>query len=177
MASQGANVSLWPLLRPPHDSNPVVPAHSNISVRDQVLRWSALGLGIFYGVYHQRTINSSDKAAVEHNDWTRKEKLIAEAKAQYAKLTAPRNAGSKDAGTFSHGYTLRLMEIVRVRLSAVLMGLQLLRTLRTRDSIWRSCCSRLADGAIVDWTGCRLVATQREMGSLWNHVTPMGLRL
>jgi F-type H+-transporting ATP synthase subunit e len=62
----------------------------------QVLRYSALGLGIFYGFYHQRTINSSQKAAEAQHEYERKQKLINEAKAAYAKKKQP--ASSTSAG-------------------------------------------------------------------------------
>jgi F-type H+-transporting ATP synthase subunit e len=62
----------------------------------KVLRYSALGAGVFYGFYHQRSLNAQFKM----NDLTRKyqaeESLIAKAKAEYTKKTMPKE--SKTAG-------------------------------------------------------------------------------
>lgn len=60
---------------------------SNAAVN--VLRYSALGLGVFYGFYHQRTIYSSDKAAAAKREYEHKQSLINQAKAEYSKLHAP----------------------------------------------------------------------------------------
>ncbi|KAK4136697.1 hypothetical protein BT67DRAFT_439696 [Trichocladium antarcticum] len=54
-----------------------------------VLRYSALGLGIFYGVYHQRSISAAQKAAHAQEEYKHKEELINKAKAAYAKQKAP----------------------------------------------------------------------------------------
>ncbi|TDZ22343.1 ATP synthase subunit e [Colletotrichum sidae] len=54
-----------------------------------VLRYTALGLGIFYGFTHQRSITSSQKAAAAAKEYERKEKLIEQAKAEFAKKNAP----------------------------------------------------------------------------------------
>ncbi|KAJ9623518.1 F1F0 ATP synthase subunit e, mitochondrial [Taxawa tesnikishii (nom. ined.)] len=45
-----------------------------------VFRWSALGLGIFYGFYHQSTISASEKLAQINADYERKTRLIEQAK-------------------------------------------------------------------------------------------------
>lgn len=62
----------------------------------KVLRYSALGAGVLYGFYHQRSLNAHFKM----NDLTRKyqaeESLIAKAKAEYTKKTMPKE--SKTAG-------------------------------------------------------------------------------
>ncbi|MCJ1251095.1 hypothetical protein MMC30_008326 [Trapelia coarctata] len=62
----------------------------------KVLRYSALGAGVLYGLYHQRSLNTQFKM----NDLTRKyqaeESLIATAKAEYTKKTMP--GESKTAG-------------------------------------------------------------------------------
>ncbi|KIH89661.1 mitochondrial ATPase, f0 complex, subunit e [Sporothrix brasiliensis 5110] len=59
-----------------------------------VLRYSALGLGVLYGFYHQRTINSSDKAAAAKRAYEHKQSLINQAKAEYTKLRSPSPAAS-----------------------------------------------------------------------------------
>jgi len=57
-----------------------------------VLRYSALGAGIFYGIYHQRSLNSHFKM----NDLARKyqaeESLIAKAKAEYTRKSLPKDS-------------------------------------------------------------------------------------
>ncbi|PNS15883.1 hypothetical protein CAC42_7989 [Sphaceloma murrayae] len=52
-----------------------------------VLRWSALGLGVLYGAYHQSSIRSADRIAAAKQDYERKEKLIQQAKAEFARKT------------------------------------------------------------------------------------------
>jgi F-type H+-transporting ATP synthase subunit e len=60
------------------------------------LRWSALGLGIFYGFTHQRAITASQKAEHAQHEYEKKEKLIQQAKAEFAKK---KNPTSGDSGT------------------------------------------------------------------------------
>jgi hypothetical protein len=67
----------------------------------QVLRWSALGVGVFYGAYHQLSLTARDKMAREQKEWARKESLITQAKQEWARRNpqaqpAPRKSG----GTF-----------------------------------------------------------------------------
>ncbi|QUC17864.1 uncharacterized protein UV8b_02105 [Ustilaginoidea virens] len=54
-----------------------------------VLRWSALAVGVFYGFSHQRTITSSQRAEHAKHEYESKQKLIDQAKAEYAKKHAP----------------------------------------------------------------------------------------
>ncbi|KAI1799113.1 ATP synthase E chain-domain-containing protein [Daldinia bambusicola] len=54
-----------------------------------VLRYSALALGVFYGFTHQRTINASQKAAAAKKEYEHKQQLIEKAKAEYAKAKNP----------------------------------------------------------------------------------------
>ncbi|CAD6443539.1 9a02258f-fd69-43ac-9d06-06a20f59f87e [Sclerotinia trifoliorum] len=61
-----------------------------------VLRWSALGAGVFYGFYHQMSISSATKAAAAHREFEHKQKLIEQAKAEYAKKNLP--ASKKTGG-------------------------------------------------------------------------------
>lgn len=60
----------------------------------QVLRWGALAFGVFYGFTHQTAISSRDKIAAEKHDYERKEKLISDAKAAWAKKNAPAGQSS-----------------------------------------------------------------------------------
>jgi hypothetical protein len=62
----------------------------------QVLRWSALGLGIFYGFSHQRSINATQKAAHDKHEFEKKQKAIDAAKAEFAKRHPAPSSGSKD---------------------------------------------------------------------------------
>ncbi|CBX95714.1 hypothetical protein IAQ61_004547 [Plenodomus lingam] len=55
------------------------------SVGVNVLRWSALGFGVFYGAYHQLSLSAADRAKAMQKEWERKERLIKEAKQQWAK--------------------------------------------------------------------------------------------
>ena len=66
-------------------------------IQMQVLRWSALAVGVFYGFSHQRTITASQKAQHEQHEFNKKQKLIDQAKAEYAKKHAPATT-SKDDG-------------------------------------------------------------------------------
>jgi F-type H+-transporting ATP synthase subunit e len=51
----------------------------------QVLRWSALGFGVFYGAYHQLSLSAADRAKAAQKDWEHKESLIRQAKQQWAR--------------------------------------------------------------------------------------------
>ncbi|KAF4968115.1 hypothetical protein FSARC_4449 [Fusarium sarcochroum] len=59
-----------------------------------VLRWSALGLGVFYGFTHQRAIFSAQKAEHDQHEYEKKEKLIQQAKAEFAKKNNPTSGDS-----------------------------------------------------------------------------------
>lgn len=65
----------------------------------QVLRWSALAFGVFYGFSHQRTITATQKAQHDKHEWDQKQKLIDQAKAEYAKLKKPAAPASGDECT------------------------------------------------------------------------------
>ncbi|KAK3987057.1 ATP synthase subunit E [Cladorrhinum sp. PSN332] len=65
-----------------------------------VLRYSALGLGIFYGFTHQRKIYAADAAAAAKREYEHKQQLINQAKAAYAKKNAPAAASSSDSASF-----------------------------------------------------------------------------
>ena len=54
-----------------------------------VFRWSALAFGVFYGFSHQRAITAGQKAEHDKHEWDHKQKLIDQAKAEYAKQKAP----------------------------------------------------------------------------------------
>ncbi|KAK4116211.1 hypothetical protein N656DRAFT_774421 [Canariomyces notabilis] len=54
-----------------------------------VLRYSALGLGVFYGFYHQRSITAAEKKAAAQREYEHKQDLINKAKEAYAKSKQP----------------------------------------------------------------------------------------
>ncbi|KAH8883997.1 hypothetical protein GQ53DRAFT_771287 [Thozetella sp. PMI_491] len=59
-----------------------------------VARWSFLGLGVFTGFYHQRSITSSQKAAEAKHEYEHKQQLINQAKEAYAKSKQPAAAAA-----------------------------------------------------------------------------------
>jgi len=65
-----------------------------------VLRWSALGLGVFYGAYHQLSLSARDKAVASKKDWEHKESLIRQAKAEWARS----HPEPKASGVFPHQF-------------------------------------------------------------------------
>ncbi|KAI0387248.1 ATP synthase subunit E [Hypomontagnella monticulosa] len=60
-----------------------------------VLRYSALAFGVFYGFTHQRSLTASQKAAAAKEEYKHKQQLIEQAKLEYAKSKDPslRTAG------------------------------------------------------------------------------------
>ncbi|EED16071.1 conserved hypothetical protein [Talaromyces stipitatus ATCC 10500] len=54
-----------------------------------VLRYSALVGGIFYGLWHQSALNTQAKQAEHDREYKHKESLIQKAKAEWAKKNAP----------------------------------------------------------------------------------------
>ncbi|KAK1045926.1 F1F0 ATP synthase subunit e, mitochondrial [Friedmanniomyces endolithicus] len=61
-----------------------------------LLRWSALVFGVFYGFSHQNAIHSRDKKALSQHEWDRKAQIIDQAKAEWKKRNDPNSA--KDNG-------------------------------------------------------------------------------
>lgn len=55
----------------------------------QVLRFSALGLGVLYGFNHQRSISAADRAHQAQKEYQTKEKLISDAKAEFQRKNNP----------------------------------------------------------------------------------------
>ncbi|KAI4805028.1 hypothetical protein E4T44_11311, partial [Aureobasidium sp. EXF-8845] len=56
-----------------------------------VLRWSALGLGVAYGFYHQTAITAADKLRENQKAYEHKQSLINQARLEYQKKTAPKS--------------------------------------------------------------------------------------
>ncbi|KAI1115166.1 ATP synthase E chain-domain-containing protein [Nemania sp. NC0429] len=61
-----------------------------------VLRYSALAVGIFYGFTHQRSITTSQRAAAAKREYEHKQHLIDQAKAEYSKSKNPPVAASSE---------------------------------------------------------------------------------
>ena len=53
-----------------------------------------LGLGIFYGFSHQRSINAAQKAAEAQREYEHKQQIINKAKAAYAQSKQPAAAST-----------------------------------------------------------------------------------
>ncbi|KAF2874765.1 ATP synthase E chain-domain-containing protein [Massariosphaeria phaeospora] len=62
-----------------------------------VLRWSALGLGLFYGVYHQASISTRQRLTQQKHEYEHRASLIQQAKAEWAK-SHPSPAEPKPSG-------------------------------------------------------------------------------
>ncbi|KAH8781803.1 putative ATP synthase subunit E, mitochondrial [Hyaloscypha finlandica] len=63
-----------------------------------VLRYSALGAGIFYGMYHQAKLSSAAKLAAINREYEHKQQLIEKAKAEYSKSKSPASAKTESGG-------------------------------------------------------------------------------
>ncbi|KAK3394504.1 ATP synthase E chain-domain-containing protein [Podospora didyma] len=89
----GVHTKVIPTYRQRHEGNKDNPTHKTNFWRDalllQVLRYTVLGLGIFYGFSHQRAINAANKAAHQKHEYEHKQQLINKAKAEYAKTKGP----------------------------------------------------------------------------------------
>ncbi|KAI1328268.1 ATP synthase E chain-domain-containing protein [Xylariaceae sp. FL0255] len=63
-----------------------------------VLRYSALAFGVFYGFTHQRTITTTQRAAAAEKEYAHKQQLIEKAKAEYTKSKNPVTTSSDKGG-------------------------------------------------------------------------------
>ena len=68
----------------------------------QVLRYSALAFGVFYGFYHQRSLTAQLKMNEINREYQHKESLIQQAKAEYTKKTMPPQSKTASGGGTSH---------------------------------------------------------------------------
>jgi hypothetical protein len=72
------------------------------NVLRQVLRYSALGAGIFYGLYHQAKLSTAAKLAAIDREYEHKQSLIEKARAEYAKKKNPASSKTEGGdGTFT----------------------------------------------------------------------------
>ncbi|KZM26248.1 F1F0 ATP synthase subunit e, mitochondrial [Ascochyta rabiei] len=67
------------------------------SVGVNVLRWSALATGLFYGAYTQLSISAREKVQAEQKAYNHKESLIRQAKQEWAK-THPQEQPKPSSG-------------------------------------------------------------------------------
>ena len=79
----------------------------------QVLRYSALIFGVFYGFLHQRTLNAEAREAHAKQEYKHKESLIQQAKMEWAKKSMPPSA--KPDGT-------SIITIIRSRQDGVMIS-------------------------------------------------------
>lgn len=63
-----------------------------MSTNFNVLRYSLLGAGILYGAVHRYNLEAAQETKQKQAQWNKEEKLIRQAKAEYAKLNAPKEA-------------------------------------------------------------------------------------
>ncbi|KAF2229491.1 hypothetical protein EV356DRAFT_475327 [Viridothelium virens] len=67
-----------------------------------VLRYSALVFGVFYGFTHQRSITSREKQDAVNREWQRKTDLIAQARAEYTKQHTPPESKTASGGLITN---------------------------------------------------------------------------
>ena len=65
----------------------------------QVLRWSALGAGIFYGIYRQSVLAAKTKVHEIDAEYEQKSKLIQKAKAEWTKRNMPKESKTEGGGS------------------------------------------------------------------------------
>ncbi|KAI6709750.1 hypothetical protein JHW43_007729 [Diplocarpon mali] len=57
-----------------------------------VLRYAALGTGVFYGFYHQSKLTAASKLAAANREYEHRQNLIKQAKAEFSKKNLPPSA-------------------------------------------------------------------------------------
>lgn len=72
-----------------------------MSVNFNVLRYSLFGTGIVYGAYHRYSLEKASKEESAAIAWKNQEKLIKQAKAEYAKLNPPKQAAASTSGSIN----------------------------------------------------------------------------
>lgn len=72
-----------------------------MSVQFNVLRYSLLGAGLVYGAVHRYNLESEAKAVHASAEWKKEQKLIKQAKAEYAKLNPPKVAAAPASGSIN----------------------------------------------------------------------------
>lgn len=95
------NLSIEPLPAAQHDNlDPTWRSSTTSTDRrlEQVLRYSALAFGVFYGFSHQRTISGAEKAAHAKKEYEHKQQLIEQARAKFAEQKNPKPASTEQSG-------------------------------------------------------------------------------
>ena len=85
----------------------------NSANQKQVLRWSALAFGVFYGFSHQRSIKSQNHAAHAQAEYKHKEDLIEKAKLEFKKKQNPQaytQGGDGMSGLPMRGYCVDIWQ-------------------------------------------------------------------
>lgn len=93
----------------------------------QVLRYSALLFGIFYGFSHQRTITANNKASHVEHEYKHKESLIEKAKLEWKKKNLPPEAKTASGGGQSYSQPVTHIGTDRTAYSHYRSGRQELR--------------------------------------------------
>lgn len=70
-----------------------------LTAMTQVLRWSALATGLFYGAYTQLSISAREKVQAEQKAYSHKESLIRQAKQEWAKTHPQEQPKAASGGT------------------------------------------------------------------------------
>ncbi|EEQ41267.1 putative ATP synthase subunit e [Clavispora lusitaniae] len=63
-----------------------------MSTSFNVFRYSLLGAGVLYGAVHRYNLEAAEEQQQKLAQWKKEEKLIKQAKAEYAKAHAPKEA-------------------------------------------------------------------------------------
>lgn len=101
MASTGVNVSQTlgaetECMLASYSSNICQLGYIWLIYSSQILRWSSLGAGVLYGVYHQASLSTAAKLAAIDRQYEHKQKLIDQAKAEYTKSKLPESAKTSE---------------------------------------------------------------------------------
>ncbi|MCJ1279920.1 hypothetical protein MMC21_007744 [Puttea exsequens] len=83
-------VNVPPPPHPPTYINPYLSHLTSITPTQQVLRYSALGAGVGYGLYHQAAIRAKIKVQETDTQYAHQQSLIRQAKSEWAKKTLPK---------------------------------------------------------------------------------------
>lgn len=75
------------------------PAAQMLTAMTQVLRWSALATGLFYGAYTQLSISARERVQAEQKAYSHKESLIRQAKAEWARQHPQEQPKAASGGT------------------------------------------------------------------------------
>lgn len=74
----------------------------------QVLRYSALAFGVFYGFTHQRTITATSNAAHAKKEYEHQQQLIEQARAKFAEQKNPKPLSAQSSPCTSFSFPLPL---------------------------------------------------------------------